>query len=190
MILSNDLIRTISKVKNENRALKSTQHILGSAIPEKTYRDVFPHTITIGNVANVTYAPFHGTLEAHAVDIDTMQAGLFTVNMQFKFVSSNWDNPIPPYEAYAQSYCEERHCITQLSDDGKLQMMFLLTNAGSLVGEAGQQHGTMVTQSFNVSLISVGNVAFIIDRVYGTITYNIIYQSQGSQQTHNVDISR
>lgn len=175
----------MNQQSRELRALKSRQTIPGDSVQTQSFRDEFHQTITIGNVANAHDGILQCIVYAHAIDIKTgepkSQPGLFSANIQVKQSGHDWTDPIPQFTPRAVGALEQRWTQTKL-DGNQMQIALYVLNGGEIVGEGGSQHGVLTTRSFQTSIISVGDTGWVIDRMTGQITYNIIYQSQSSQQ--------
>ena len=156
----------------------------------QSFRSEFHHTITIGNIANAYNGIVRCIVYAHAVDIKTgepkSQPGLFSANIQVKQSGHDWSDPIPQFTPDGVGALEQRWTQTKL-DGAQIQIALYVLNGGEIVGEGGAQYGVLTTRSFQTSIISVGDTGWVIDRMAGQITYNIIYQSQTSQQVVNFD---
>lgn len=189
-MITNSVIRQINAQSRELRALKSRQTIPGDSVQMQSFRSEFHHTITIGNIANAYNGIVRCIVYAHAVDIKTgepkSQPGLFSANIQVKQSGHDWSDPIPQFTPDGVGALEQRWTQTKL-DGAQIQIALYVLNGGEIVGEGGAQYGVLTTRSFQTSIISVGDTGWVIDRMAGQITYNIIYQSQTSQQVVNFD---
>ena len=190
-MFTNSIIRQMNQQSRELRALKSRQTIPGDSVQTQSYRDEFHQTITLGNVANASYATAGCIVYAHAVDIKTgepkSQPGLFNANIQVKQSGHDWTDPIPPYTPQGDGALEQRWTQTKLDGD-QMQIALYVMNGGELVGDADQgYHGEMPARSFQTSIISVGDTGWVIDRMVGKITYYIVYQNHSSEQVVNFD---
>lgn len=189
-MITNSVIRQMNAQSRELRALKSRQTIPGDAIQTKSFRSEFGQTITVGNIANAHDGIVRCIVYAHAVDIKTgepkSQPGLFSANIQVKQSGHSWTDPIPQFTLGADGALEQRWTQTKLNGD-QMQIALYVLNGGEIVGEGGAQYGVLTTRSFQTSIISVGDTGWVIDRMAGQITYDIVYQSQTSQQVVNFD---
>lgn len=189
-MITNSVIRQMNAQSRELRALKSRQTIPGDSVQMQSFRSEFHHTITIGNIANAYNGIVRCIVYAHAVDIKTgepkSQPGLFSANIQVKQSGHDWSDPIPQFTPDGVGALEQRWTQTKL-DGAQIQIALYVLNGGEIVGEGGAQYGVLTTRSFQTSIISVGDTGWVIDRMAGQITYNIIYQSQTSQQVVNFD---
>ena len=192
-MFTNSLIRQMNQQSRELRALKSRQTIPGDSVQTQSYRNEFHQTITIGNVANAHVGRIGCIVYAHAVDIKTgepkSQPGLFSANIQVKQSGHDWTDPIPQFSPDGVGALEQRWTQTKLDGD-QMQIALYVLNGGDLVGDENQgYHGELPTRSFQTSIISVGDTGWVIDRMAGQITYDIVYQSHPSEQVVNFDYS-
>lgn len=189
-MFTNSIIRQMNQQSRELRALKSRQTIPGDSVQTQSFRNEFHQTITIGNVANASTGRVGCIVYAHAVDINTgepkSQPGLFSANIQVKQSGHGWTDPIPQFTPDGVGALEQRWTQTKLDGD-QMQIALYVMNGGEVVGEGGSQVGVLTTRSFQTSIISVGDTGWVIDRMVGQITYDIVYQSQSSQQVVNFD---
>lgn len=189
-MFTNSIIRQMNQQSRELRALKSRQTIPGDSVQTQSFRNEFHQTITIGNIANASTGRADCIVYAHAVDIKTgepkSQPGLFSANIQVKQSGHDWTDPIPPYTPQGDGALEQRWTQTKLDGD-QMQIALYVMNGGEVVGEGGSQVGVLTTRSFQTSIISVGDTGWVIDRMVGQITYDIVYQSHSSQQVVNFD---
>lgn len=189
-MFTNSVIRQMNQQSRELRALKSRQTIPGDSVQTQSYRNEFHQTITIGNVANASTGRAGCIVYAHAVDIKTgepkSQPGLFSANIQVKQSGHDWTDPIPQFTPDGVGALEQRWTQTKLDGD-QMQIALYVMNGGEVIGEGGSQVGVLTTRSFQTSIISVGDTGWVIDRMVGQITYDIVYQSHPSEQVVNFD---
>lgn len=190
-MFTNSIIRQMNQQSRELRALKSRQTIPGDSIETHSMRNEFHQTITLGNVQNAYGAILVSQVYAHAVDIvtgaRTSNIGLTSFNLQVKQSGHGWDDPIPVTTPTAEGVMEQRISNISVDGNGNVKISLYVLNEGEIVGEGGSQYGVLSARGFQTSIISVGTTGFVVDRIVGKITYDIIYQSQTSQQVVNFD---